>query len=573
MQRKPLRSVSTFVRKVYRRVTSITRGGSITRKVHPEPAKELWTTPQPRRVLTAGNLFVYDEISSARVDWRVTEMVVKWIMAGRDILDENEDMFPSDVLDWKLRVTGMLLFGAFQALMCLIAMVFWASQEGHAIAYLVSAYEATLIVLFLVLWISNRFRLVRQNTGVVACTSALVLMCLLAPSSIHYLGGWHWSAGTLIWNLGAPVAGLVLLPHPLKALILLASLRAAVDIAVFCTASVSSSSSSSLPASSFLQIILPLLGNTICPLAIAVSFRRACQETVWRGQALKESHEGLKGQQTATRWLIFSMVPPKRARRLPCASPQLWHTGPVDYYSDCSLVQMDVSGFTVLSSQIGSEELVDLINALFTSIDFAAECIGKIWKIELIGDCYKAVIGGPSPCEDHAYRATVFAYTIVEIVTRIADRLHVPLKVRVGVHSGAATAAVVGQQMPRYLFFGRDCEIVNRLEMNADTGGVLLSAAAAARLGHGWEHARATKVVLADGSEVGACAIVSSVVNQKQMLRARHRFARLGDFHRHYCRSRYRLNPDHVHSALGHDGAHGTPPDTVGKTGDRKSVV
>lgn len=82
MQRKPLRSVSTFVRKVYRRVTSITRGGSITRKVHPEPAKELWTTPQPRRVLTAGNLFVYDEISSARVDWRVTEMVVKWIMAG-----------------------------------------------------------------------------------------------------------------------------------------------------------------------------------------------------------------------------------------------------------------------------------------------------------------------------------------------------------------------------------------------------------------------------------------------------------------------------------------------------------
>eukprot|EP00961_Rhodomonas_salina_P102270 1375615-Rhodomonas_salina.3 len=35
----------------------------------------------------------------------------------------------------------------------------------------------------------------------------------------------------LVLAYGAPVAGLVLLPHPLKALILLASLRAAVDIA------------------------------------------------------------------------------------------------------------------------------------------------------------------------------------------------------------------------------------------------------------------------------------------------------------------------------------------------------
>eukprot|EP00961_Rhodomonas_salina_P042493 570984-Rhodomonas_salina.4 len=53
--------------------------------------------------------------------------------------------------------------------------------------------------------------------------------------------------------------------------------------------------------------------------------------------------------------------------------------------------QLDVSGFTAMSSNIGSEELVGLINALFTSIEYAAECIGNVWMVELIGegfDCH-----------------------------------------------------------------------------------------------------------------------------------------------------------------------------------------
>jgi len=32
---------------------------------------------------------------------------------------------------------------------------------------------------------------------------------------------------------------------------------------------------------------------------------------------------------------------------------------------------------------------VDLVNAIFTSIDKAAELIGKTWKVETIGDCYQ----------------------------------------------------------------------------------------------------------------------------------------------------------------------------------------
>ena len=34
---------------------------------------------------------------------------------------------------------------------------------------------------------------------------------------------------------------------------------------------------------------------------------------------------------------------------------------------------------------------VDLVNAIFTSIDKAAELIGKTWKVETIGDCYQVL--------------------------------------------------------------------------------------------------------------------------------------------------------------------------------------
>ena len=46
---------------------------------------------------------------------------------------------------------------------------------------------------------------------------------------------------------------------------------------------------------------------------------------------------------------------------------------------------MDVSGFTKLSSKLGSTELVECIDALFSSVDYAAECIGGAWMVELIG--------------------------------------------------------------------------------------------------------------------------------------------------------------------------------------------
>ena len=51
------------------------------------------------------------------------------------------------------------------------------------------------------------------------------------------------------------------------------------------------------------------------------------------------------------------------------------------------ILQMDIVGFTQLSSQISADELILLLNAMYTKIDKASERIGKIWKVDTIGDC------------------------------------------------------------------------------------------------------------------------------------------------------------------------------------------
>jgi class 3 adenylate cyclase len=139
-----------------------------------------------------------------------------------------------------------------------------------------------------------------------------------------------------------------------------------------------------------------------------------------------------------------------------------------------------------MSSKISAEELVTLIHAIFTSIDYLAECMGNIWKVETVGDCYIGVVGGPNPCEDHAHRAVVFALSILDNVKRISAKTGVPLKIRVGVHSGSITAAFVGQMLPRYLIFGPDVEIVRQMEAAARPGVVGLTDATAKLLPRDW---------------------------------------------------------------------------------------
>ncbi len=212
------------------------------------------------------------------------------------------------------------------------------------------------------------------------------------------------------------------------------------------------------------------------------------------------------------------------------------HTHTYTHILTNAYLQMDIAGFTKLSSQISAEELIDLIGAIFTSIDYLAECLGNVWKVETIGDCYIGVIGGPNPCEDHANRAVVFACNILENVKRIATRTQLSLNVRIAVHTGNITASVIGSSLPRYLIFGPDCEIVRIMEANASPGLVEVSETTAAILVKDWHLSSGQVLPHVDGS-IQTYVIHMTPVNYKMLMKARKIYPRIGDFQTWFCTS------------------------------------
>lgn len=165
------------------------------------------------------------------------------------------------------------------------------------------------------------------------------------------------------------------------------------------------------------------------------------------------------------------------------------------------------------------QQLVDIVNAVFTSIDNCADFIGSVWKAETIGDCYIALIGGPLPSKNHSYRAVVFAISILQTMERISRRLQIQLDVRVGVHSGQVTSGVIASLMPKYLMFGRDCSITAELEKQAPPNTVLVSEATMSQIGLGWEDFGGITVTVPGLSSVKASILKPSRANRDMMMR------------------------------------------------------
>ena len=81
--------------------------------------------------------------------------------------------------------------------------------------------------------------------------------------------------------------------------------------------------------------------------------------------------------------------------------------------------------------------------------------------------------------------ATKFALDMVTAAGRLRSRLRAPFSIRVGLHSGAVMAGVIGMRKFAYDVWGDTVNIAARLEAASQPNRVLASAATVKALGHG----------------------------------------------------------------------------------------
>jgi class 3 adenylate cyclase len=179
--------------------------------------------------------------------------------------------------------------------------------------------------------------------------------------------------------------------------------------------------------------------------------------------------ENMEQERARERAVLYSTLPKHIADRV-IRGEQV-----SDHFEAVGVMFLDIVGFTTISSELSSSEVVRILDAVFETCD-AICAANHVTKIKTIGDSYMAVAFVDTET-GRSVPATNLANAALDILDAVQH-----LDLRIGLHYGPVTAGVLGKDRLQYDVWGDTVNVASRMESTSEPGRIHVSEAFAAAL-------------------------------------------------------------------------------------------
>lgn len=174
----------------------------------------------------------------------------------------------------------------------------------------------------------------------------------------------------------------------------------------------------------------------------------------------------LRAEQEVTERLLRNVLPEPVARRLQAGERRV-----AERLDGVAVLFADVVGFTGMTRGCSPEQVLTLLEQLFTRFDALSELAG-VEKVKTIGDAWMAVCGAPLPHPDALGTLMGLAVDLVTAAADLRDPQGLPVAVRVGLHQGPVVAGILGTRKFAWDLWGETVNLASRLESQGVPGRV-----------------------------------------------------------------------------------------------------
>jgi guanylate cyclase len=359
---------------------------------------------------------------------------------------------PTDTPDEALRKETLVLAASLITTLAVVWVVTYWTLGLYLSAAIPFSYQVVSVINLIVFARTKRYRFFRVS----ALGLSLVLPLLLQLS----LGGFVPSSGVVLWSFTAPL-GALLFSGRREAVRWFAAFLVVIALAGALDPLLANKTDEIPRAIIIVFFVLNTLGVTGTCYALLHYFV----------QQRDRAAEIIAFERERSERLLLNVLPEPIAERLKAGESVI-----ADASSEVGVLFADIADFTPRSETMSPDDVVRLLNDVFTAFDGLAASHG-VEKIKTIGDAYMAASGLLEPTPRHVEDLADLALAMQDEARRLGT-----IRLRIGIDIGPVVAGVIGRRKFSYDLWGDTVNTASRMESHGIPDAIQVTERAYRRL-------------------------------------------------------------------------------------------